>query len=175
MQFRKAKPEDIRDISRIHALSWKTAYKGMVPQQFLDDLKEDHWIEPFTNAFHENRLSAQLVCDNEIPVGCISYGKSRDSGLSDWGEIVSFYLLPCYWGKGYAAPLLELAMADLGRSYRSIFLWVLKDNLRARKFYENNNFYWNNDEFNFEIMGQQLIHVRYVFSFENNPVRDRKL
>ena len=36
MEIREATPKDVKDISRIHALSWKSAYKGIVPQAYLD-------------------------------------------------------------------------------------------------------------------------------------------
>jgi hypothetical protein len=52
-----------------------------------------------------------------------------------------------------------------------VFLWVLKDNVRARKFYEKNHFQCNDDEGRFEIMGKDLIDVRYVYSFRNLSVK----
>jgi RimJ/RimL family protein N-acetyltransferase len=167
MEIRKATQNDICDISKIHALSWKAAYKGLVPQQFLDELNEDYWVETFTKSFSKNLLTVQLVTDGEYPIGCISYGKSRDSNLPEWGEIISFYFLPQYWGKGHAKLLLDTAMADLLKSYRNVFLWVLKENIRARKFYEKNHFRCNDDEGKFEIMGDKLTDVRYIFSFKD--------
>lgn len=47
MEIRKATIDDVKDISRIHALSWKSAYKGIVPQTYLDELKEDFWVPVF--------------------------------------------------------------------------------------------------------------------------------
>lgn len=167
MEIRKATASDIPDISRIHALTWKAAYQGLVPQQFLDELKEDNWVEVFTNSMRKHPFTVQMVFDRDTPVGCISYGQSRDSGLPDWGEIVSFYLLPQYWGKGYGKLLMDTAMADLGRTFRSVYIWVLKENRRARRFYEKNHFHWNNEEAEFELLGEKLTDVRYVYSFRN--------
>ena len=47
MEIRKATIDDVKAISRIHALSWKSAYKGIVPQAYLDELKEDFWVQAF--------------------------------------------------------------------------------------------------------------------------------
>jgi len=44
--------DDVKDMNRIHVLSWKPAYKGIVPQNYLDELKEDFWAPAF-----EKRLS----------------------------------------------------------------------------------------------------------------------
>ena len=100
MEIRKATIDDVKYISRIHALSWKAAYRKIVPQAYLDELKEEFWIPAFTGWIKDNALAVQLIYDNGSPVGCIAYGKSRDEALPDWGEIVSLYLLPEYFGKG---------------------------------------------------------------------------
>lgn len=168
MEIRKATIDDVQDISRIHALSWKFAYKGIIPQAFLDELKEDHWESAFVDWIKDNVLTAQILFENDKPIGCVAYGKSRDEALPDWGEIVSLYLLPEYFGKGYGNKLLDFALSDLKEyGYESIYLWVLKDNRRARSFYEKNEIQCNNDEYVLEIMGEQRIDVRYVYSFNS--------
>jgi RimJ/RimL family protein N-acetyltransferase len=167
MEIRKATIDDIPDISRIHALTWKAAYQGLVPQQYLDELKEENWIGIFTDSISKHLFTVQLICDGVKPVGCISYGKSRDEGPQDGGEIVSLYLLPQYWGKGCAKLLLGPAMADLGRMFRNVSIWVLKENKRARRFYEKNHFRLNNEEAEFEFHGEKLAVVKYVYSFRN--------
>lgn len=168
MHIRQAILEDVKDISKIHALSWKCAYKDMVPQQYLDELKYDFWVSTFQHWIANNILTVQLIFDHQRPVGCISYGKSRDDQLPNWGEVVSIYLLPNYFGKGYGQKLLECALLDMKKSgYTDIYLWVLKENLNARKFYEKNNFQNNDDECTFELMEKQLIDVRYVLSLSH--------
>lgn len=52
MEIRKATIDDVKEMNRIHVLSWKAAYKGIVPQNYLDELKEDFWVSAF-----EKRLS----------------------------------------------------------------------------------------------------------------------
>lgn len=166
MEVRPATLGDVKDISKIHALSWKSAYKGMVPQQYLDELKNDFWVSAFQSWIMNGVLTVQLMVDNKLPVGCIAYGKSRDNKLPDWGEIVSIYLLPEYFGRGYGKKLFDVALTDMKKSgYRNIYLWVLKENLRARKFYEKYGFQGNHDQYYFEIMGKELVDVRYCLSF----------
>lgn len=163
MNIRKGTLDDVKDISRIHALSWKSAYEGIVPQAYLDELKEDFWVSAFTAWIKNNVLTVQIITDNGSSVGCVAYGRSRDKSLPNWGEIVSIYLLPEYFGKGYGNKLLERALLDLKKSgYRNIYLWVLKDNQRARRFYENNGLQCNKDECICEILGKKLTDIRYV-------------
>ena len=109
-----------------------------------------------------------MIFENGSSVGCVAYGKSRDKSLPYWGEIVSIYLLPEYFGRGYGNKLLENALLDLKKyGYQNIYLWVLKENQRARHFYEKNKLQCNKDECTCEIMGKELTDIRYIYSFKN--------
>ena len=120
MEIRKATIDDVKAISRIHALSWKSAYKGIVPQAYLDELKEDFWVQAFEAWINDNALTAQVILVNGSLVGCVAYGKARDKSLRNWGEVVSIYLLPEHFGKGYGNKLLESALSDLKQSNKSL-------------------------------------------------------
>jgi ribosomal protein S18 acetylase RimI-like enzyme len=132
----KASTKDSEIISKLHALSWKTAYKGIVPQEYLDEIKYDFWVDAFQNWISNNILTVQLLYRNETPVGCIAYGKARDENFLEWGEIVSIYIHPDYWRRGYGHKLLETAILDMKkRGYQNCYLWVLRENHSAQKFY----------------------------------------
>jgi RimJ/RimL family protein N-acetyltransferase len=163
MTIRKATVDDVRDISRIYALSWKAAYVGMVPQDFLDAIDDDRWVDKFSKDIGDGTLSALMICDSEAPVGCAAFGRSRDEKLPDWGEIVSVYLRPEYFGKGYGQALLGETVATLrGQGFERVYLWVLRENSRARRFYEKHGFEYSGDECTLEIMGEKLVDLRYV-------------
>lgn len=165
IQIRKATLEDVKNISNIHALSWKSDYKDIVPQKYLDELRCDFWVQPFKNWIENNKLTVQLIYENELPVGCVAYGNARDDKFIHWGEIVSIYLLPRYCKKGYGKKLLKTALIDMkANGYENCYLWVLKENNNARNFYEANGFICNNDECYCEIMQKQLIDIRYVLT-----------
>lgn len=170
MEIRKAAINDVKDISRIHALSWKSAYKGIIPQTYLDELKEDFWVPAFEAWINDNVITAQVILVSGSLVGCVAYGKARDKSLHNWGEVVSIYLLPEYFGRGYGSKLLESALSDLKHSgYQNIYLWVLKQNQRARHFYEKNKWRCNeDDECICEIAGKQLTEIRYIYSFDSS-------
>ncbi|KMT22462.1 GNAT family N-acetyltransferase [Clostridium cylindrosporum] len=176
LKIRQAVVEDAKVISNIHALSWKSAYKELVPQRYLDDLKNDFWVEAFENWIRSDDLKAKIIYENEKPIGCAIYGKSRDEKLLNWGEIVSIYLLPDYFHKGYGQKLLDNVLIDMKElGYKNIYLWVLEENDKARLFYEKNGFKCNDDKYYFEVMQKQLVNVRYVNSLKSlgnkNPVK----
>lgn len=165
VKIRKATLEDVEDISNIYALSWKSAYKGIVPQKYLDELKCDFWVSSFQNWINNSIFTTQLIFENDMPIGCIAYGNARDDKFANWGEIVSIYLLPDYFRKGYGQKLLKTALIDMKTNgYKNCYLWVLKENSSARYFYESNGFICNNDECTCEIMKKQLVDVRYILT-----------
>ena len=57
--------------------------------------------------------------------------------LDIWG----IYLLPEYWGMGIGSELINLGLNELNkRHYSKVTLWVLEENINARKFYEKIGF-----------------------------------
>nr|UWI51934.1 GNAT family N-acetyltransferase [Clostridioides difficile] len=167
MEIRKAVIDDVEDISEIYAQSWKTAYKGIIPQDYLDNLKNDFWVETFKDLIENNKITAKMVFDNKKSIGCIAYGNSRDDTLKDWGEIVSLYLLPQYFGKGVGNEIFQSAIDDMKLAgFSNIYLWVLEENQRARKFYEKHGFYCNNDIYTVKIMDKKINDIRYIYTFK---------
>jgi GNAT superfamily N-acetyltransferase len=161
MEIRKIAPEDDLDaISRIYVRSWKAAYKGIVPQDYLDELPETKWSQVIAKS---EWTSLVLIEDGEM-IGASAVSPGRDTAMADWGEIISIYLLPEYFGKGYGKPLLKAAIAELkamGHSF--IYLWVLEENGRARAFYEKNGFTASPDRHVDSIGGKDLVEVRYIY------------
>lgn len=163
MDTRKATVDDVHNISRIYALSWKTAYVGMVPQDFLDAIDDERWVQKFSKDIGDGTLCALMIYGGETPVGCAAFGASRDEKMPGWGEIVSIYLHPDYFGQGYGEALLRETVAALrAQGYERVYLWVLRDNARARRFYEKHGFVSSGEESTLEIMGETLVDVRYV-------------
>lgn len=163
IKIRRATVEDVREISDIHAQSWKVAYKDIIPQQYLEDLKNDFWVLYFKNMISDGILKVQIVFEDNVPVGCISYGKARDKDFDKSGEIISIYVISDYWRKGYGNKLLEAALEDMKKDgYKSVYLWVLEENNNATQFYEKNGFSFNGDKNVIQIMDKALVDLRYV-------------
>lgn len=161
MEVRYLKPADDRTaISNVYEKSWKYAYHNIIPQSFLDSIPEGQWVSHL-----EDSGRCTLLCvEDDIIVGTSSFGKSRSEELSDYGEVVSIYLLPEYMGKGYGKALLEAVMAELRvMGYRDVFLWVLEENYRARNFYERMGFLLTDVYLDDNIGGKDLREVRYVY------------
>ncbi len=163
VKIKLAKASDAESISNIYAASWKVAYRGMLPQKYLDELRSDFWTLAFHNWLDNNTLKAALFYENSVPVGCIAFGKSRDDRVANWGEIVALYIHPECFRKGYGQKLLRTALLAMNEEgFTNCFLWVLRENINARRFYEKNGFRCNYDEYKCEIAGELLTDLRYI-------------
>lgn len=163
MQIRYLKESDDRlAVSRIYEESWKYAYRGIVPQPYLDSLSEGRWTAALDSP---NRNSLVLIDEEGQLAGTSSFCRSRFPAYPDDGEIISLYLLPQAMGQGWGAALLEQAMEELAKQgFSQVFLWVLEENTRARGFYEYMGFQNSGTALDSEIGGKLLRELRYVRS-----------
>lgn len=163
MEIRKVTPaDDFAALSRIYALSWKTAYKGIIPQQYLDELSETRWADILSSGSWDSFVA---IVDDGKYIGTSSISPAREEAMHGWGEIISIYLLPDYFKKGYGKLLLDAAVSELAKSgYDKIYLWVLENNANAKTFYEKNGFSPTSDKMPINIGGKDLIEMRYIYS-----------
>lgn len=153
--------EDIASrVSHIYAQSWKHTYKDIIPQQFLDELSNERW----TPLLQDSSYKGYVLKDKEELIATSSISSARDEAMEGWGEIVSIYVLPGYLHKGYGKILLHHVIEQLqSYGFDKFYLWVLKDNVCARSFYERNGFVTNGDMAIANIGGKELEEIRYVY------------
>lgn len=150
--------DDFAQIAAIYATSWKTAYRGMVPQDYLDQLSADYWTEKLATM----KYGAVLLRHGERYIGTSYYTSSRSEAFQGFGEVVSLYLLPEYFGQGLGQSLLQAAEERLYRQgFDRLHLWVLAENTRARRFYERNGYHLTEHAMELVIGGKPLIEIAY--------------
>ena len=155
-----AKTDDLYAVSRIYEESWKVAYRGIVPDAYLQALAPGRWV-PF---LQQEKRSTLLLLDGEEIIGTASYGPSRWERWPDYGEIISIYLLPTYTGQRYGTALLQAVLELLTiAGYLDILLWVLESNDAARQFYEKFGFQASREYMQEEIGGKVLKEVQYCW------------
>ena len=154
--------DDIDKISQIYFLSWRTAYRGLIPDDFLNSISEKRW-SPLLRADSEHLL---LAVEDGIPVGVTTYCAARDSKMKGWGEIISLYLLPTHFRKGIGSELFAAVVDALkNEGFSNIYLWVLENNHSARAFYKKNGFICSGDINADNIGGKAVNEVRYIARF----------
>ena len=139
---RPAALSDADGIGRVHVRSWQAAYRGKIPQDYLDGLDPGRRSETWRRVMQETRPSqgGLLVAEAEGGeiVGFAAFGPSRDSDTRPQvtGEVFAIYVDPGAWGTGAGRALMGHAVAELARlGYADAVLWVLDGNDRARRFY----------------------------------------
>ena len=147
-----------KDMSLLHALGWRTAYQGYIPDSFLSgSITDDRWVPVFRQNYEEGIYRGLLLYDRDRPLCCATYGPARvdhtagdtickfsSPDLADWGELVSLYAHPDHWGQGYGSIVMEEVLRRLGTTgYPGCFLYVLRENDHARRFYEKHGFAWD--------------------------------
>ena len=160
MEIRPLRETDSRlEISRIYEESWKSAYRGVVPQAYLDGIPAGRWAEALDRAGWDTLV----LTEGERLIGTSSVCASRWPDWLGFGEVVSLYLLPESMGKGYGKALLAAAVRRLAeQGFRDALLWVLEENRRARRFYERAGFTLAGDVMDGEIGGKPLREVLYL-------------
>lgn len=152
------KNENLLEIGKLYESSWKYAYKGILPQDYLDHIPMGQWVDSINGA----GLNSLVLIDQGRIIGTASFCKSRWEMYSDYGEVVSIYFLPDYIGKGYGRLLLGKCIEELKQSgFNKVLLWVLEDNHRARKFYEKYGFIYSGISMDATIGGKDVREVLY--------------
>lgn len=168
MRIREASPNDARAIAEVHVASWRWAYRGLIPDDFLEGLsvddRETRWREGLTE---RSPGRACVVADDHQGrlVGFAAFGTAADPASSPEGsgEVHAIYVDEFVAGTGVGRELFGAAAAGLRElGYQRAFLWVLATNDRARRFYEKAGWSWDGAEstHQFECANEPI--VRYV-------------
>jgi ribosomal protein S18 acetylase RimI-like enzyme len=137
MLLRPAEPEDAIAVARVHVRSWQTAYRTLLPDDYLDQLRPEDRAQQYDFASPDPLKPRTIVAAEEgLIYGFVTTAPSRDPDLPDHGELCALYVHPEQWGRGIGAALVSAARASLSeRGFRNAFLWVLEGNVRAERFY----------------------------------------
>jgi ribosomal protein S18 acetylase RimI-like enzyme len=133
MTIRHAEPGDARGIAEVHVSSWRSSYRGIVPDARLDELDVESRV-----LFWETHLETCFVSvdGDGVITGFVSAGPAQNNELGTDGEIYAIYLAESAKKQGIGRRLMYEAVVCLREAgFRSLSLWLLKEN-PARGFYE---------------------------------------
>jgi L-amino acid N-acyltransferase YncA len=139
MVIREARIEDVPAVAKVHVDSWRTTYRGIVPDAYLDALAYENREQLWNGFFADpNRQGVLYVAENSERqiVGFASGGPSREKNPVYTGELYAIYLFKAAQGGGIGRQLIGVVASSLLQGgYQSILAWVLADNPSC-KFYE---------------------------------------
>jgi GNAT superfamily N-acetyltransferase len=157
---------DAETIAALHAASWRAAYRGIMPDDFLDravfDDRLNHWRARMKTA-PSTQVVLKAVDDGVVCGFACTYLDADET----WGALLdNLHVAPASIGRGIGVKLLAETF-DYVRRVRPksrLHLWVFEANSRARRFYERHGG-TAVEEKNVEVLpGISAPEVRYVWN-----------
>ncbi len=174
MIVREAAHCDVSAMARVHVDTWRTTYRGIVPDEFLANLsyerRENGWRQVLDNAPKDVNFTCVAEDESGQIVGFANGGVERAGDPVYQGELSAIYVLKSYQQKGIGRELVQAVTQRLGRmNIHSMLVWVLADNpacrfykmLGGQKVYEKE----------IEIGGAKLIEIGYGWTDTANLQR----
>lgn len=142
-QIRIAIPADAHELAAMHVASWRETYTGLLPDKMLSSLSVEACAAAWVRIMREPATAGATViylAEHEgTIIGFGSCGAQRTESLKDkgWdGEVSTIYVLREFQKRKIGTRFLRAMSLDLQRRGFATALWVLRDNLRTRRFYE---------------------------------------
>ena len=135
---REARYTEIPTLAKIQCSAWKAAFGDIITAKTMEKCTD---VEKCTQ-----RL--KYIFTREIGHLYIAGIDNKACGELLWrpidrrsAEIVALHTLKRVWGRGIGRALVDAALKDMTENgFFGAKLWVFKDNIRARKFYEKCGF-----------------------------------
>jgi ribosomal protein S18 acetylase RimI-like enzyme len=129
--------DDAAAIARVHVASWRTTYRGQLPDDFLSSLSEESYTDRWRRVMGDGLSRVFVVDQDENVVGFASCGRERAGETGFSGELYAIYILDRAQRLGHGRELVRAAAGALREmKLPDMIVWVLRDNMAARRFYE---------------------------------------
>ncbi|WP_432121770.1 N-acetyltransferase family protein [Streptomyces sp. S1] len=145
MSIREARPADAAALAAVHVLSWRAAYRDLLPGPYLAALDVEEraatWRARLTAPDRPTVLLATEPgrdgAGRPVAFSCFRPWSGEGFDPAPTAELAALYALPEAWGTGAGRALLSAPTGALvAAGFRSAALWVFAGNGRARRFYE---------------------------------------
>ena len=138
--IRRATPADAPAIARVRIDSWRTTYRGLIPDAYLDAMQVDAstaiWERVLTAEPNPTSVFAATLRDDVIgfaagnPLAEPKYGANA--------ELSAVYLRHEFQRAGIGRRLVAAVVEDQRqRGATAMIVWLIAGNKAARSFYEN--------------------------------------
>lgn len=161
---RRATPADAGRIAEIKIAGWRSAYRGLVPGEFLDGMRQqDHeaqwagWLAAGWVVF--------LAIGEDGVIGAFAYvapvhAEADRHPRLPTGELGAIYTDPRLRGEGAGTAVHDAGLEYLAaQGFRHAVLWVLEGNAPSRRWYESRG--WRCDGVTQPLGPAELVEVRY--------------
>jgi GNAT superfamily N-acetyltransferase len=160
--IRAGSAADAAQIAAVQREGWFAAYEGIISRAVIDRVtapddgarvRQTYRTRPWQKLIVAEAAEAAGAAEPGI-AGYASYGPEVNVLTEPWphpvtdagrdgqlAELYALYVRPAWWSTGTGRALMDRVLARTSRAgYQSIVLWVLRDNARARRFYQRAGF-----------------------------------
>ncbi|BBK43439.1 N-acetyltransferase [Allostella vacuolata] len=134
---RPAVPDDAAAIARVQVATWQSAYAGIFPAAYLDNLNDIRiaagWGDSIARKGHRTLVAEDDAAGRAPVVGFVHAGPGDGEGEA---EVFTLYVLRDHQRRGVGRLLLGLLCRDLAPDHSRLVIRVLVENAPARAFYE---------------------------------------
>jgi GNAT superfamily N-acetyltransferase len=137
LTLRDATPEDALAVARVHVRSWQAAYRGLIDDEFLDELRAENRAASYSLGDPDPAAPQTVVAESGGEIwGFATTSPCRDADGREAGELVALYVDPPRFRTGTGRLLLEAATSRMrADGFADAVLWVLRGNEVAERFY----------------------------------------
>lgn len=136
INVREAVLDDAAACAGVHVRSWKAIYRGMIADDYLDDLTVEDRLPAWEAWLAEPKIrGCVLVADDQGRIEGFGSFVAHESLGPRWAYVPNLYLDPSAIGRGRGRALMQAGLdrlASLG--YDHAELWTHIDNRRAQRF-----------------------------------------
>ena len=133
-----AQQEDSVAIAAVHAASWRSSYRGILSDEYLNEKLESERLSIWKRrlGFPKTNQYVTLAKQESHIVGFACAFGCEDELLGTMLD--NLHVLPSQKGKGIGRKLVRDIASWCDRDYpnKGLHLWVFDQNLPARRFYE---------------------------------------
>ena len=167
MNIRNAEHSDADAIALIHAESWRSSYRGILSDEFLDgavwDERRSFWQKRMRESGTEKRLILLACEENEVLAFLCLYLDADPR----WGALLdNLHIHPNRKGYGHGSALMAHAAKWVRRErpQSGLYLWVYEQNHQAREFYEKLGGTSGEKLLKKTVEGKQVATLRYIWA-----------
>jgi GNAT superfamily N-acetyltransferase len=139
MVIRDATMSDVTAIAHLHAESWRSAYRGILSDVYLENRAHGDRLTAWQERFSATARNPMFVIVAEAGAQHEGFACVFPDEDTDFGSFLdNLHVSPQLTGRGIGRQLLSEAATRLltNGSRSGLYLWVIEQNHRARRFYE---------------------------------------
>ncbi len=156
---------DLASVGRVHALSRRAAYDGLVPAHALAEVTPESQVEVWRERMSLDDTTVLVAKQDDVVVGFVSLLRTPDGT-----ELDAIHLLPEVVGTGAGSALMAAAVGQARTlGLETLHLFVVAGNERAQAFYRRNGWQLIGPAGTHDLGGVEVEIVRYQLTLDPDP------